>query len=279
LPSLPDDAVILLKAVVPSQRKLRLEWYTLHNINRIKTQNMTGTRYLFISDLHLDPSRVDVSQAFIDYLNTLSKQDVLYILGDLFEVWLGDDDDNEFNLSMIEALSQCQGDVYLMHGNRDFLIGSKFADQANLTLLPDPFIVNLLGEPVLLLHGDSLCTLDTQYMAVREMLRSESFQAELLSKTLLERAEIAQQARNESQLHTSQTEMQIMDVTPEEVQRMFAEHQVTTMIHGHTHRPFDHFDEADSPPFRRMVLGDWGQYGWQIIAADSTLELSRFPIG
>ena len=166
-----------------------------------------------------------------------------------------------------------------MHGNRDFLIGSKFAAQANLTLLPDPFIVNLLGEPVLLLHGDSLCTLDTQYMAVRKMLRSESFQAELLSKTLQERAEIAQHARNESQLHTGQTEMQIMDVTPEEVQRMFAEYHVTTMIHGHTHRPFDHFGEGDSPSFRRLVLGDWDQYGWQIIAADGTLELSRFPIG
>lgn len=233
---------------------------------------------MFISDLHLDPSRKDVSEAFIDYLKTLTRQDVLYILGDLFEVWLGDDDDSQFNLSMIEALNQCRGDIYLMHGNRDFLIGSQFADQANLTLLPDPCIVNLFGEPVLLLHGDSLCTLDTEYMAIRNVLRSESFQSELLSKTLSERAEIARQARNESQLHTGQTELQIMDVTPEEVQRTFTKHDVTTMIHGHTHRPFDHLNEDANPPFRRIVLGDWGKYGWQIIAADSTLKLSRFPI-
>ncbi|MBT3427766.1 MAG: UDP-2,3-diacylglucosamine diphosphatase [Gammaproteobacteria bacterium] len=239
---------------------------------------MTGTRYLFISDLHLEPSRKEISEAFIGYLETLTRQDQLYILGDLFEVWLGDDDDSQFNLSIIEALHQCRGDIYLMHGNRDFLIGSKFADQANLTLLPDPFIVNLFGEPVLLLHGDSLCTLDTEYMAIRNLLRSEPFQSELLSKTLSERAEIARQARNESQQHTAQTELQIMDVTPEEVQRTFTEQHVTTMIHGHTHRPFDHFNEHASPPFRRLVLGDWDKYGWQIIAADNTLKLSRFPI-
>jgi len=217
---------------------------------------MTGTRYLFISDLHLDPARKDVSEAFIDYLTSLNGEDVLYILGDLFEVWLGDDDDCQFNLSMIEALNHCRADIYLMHGNRDFLIGSKFADQANLTLLPDPFIVNLFGEPVLLLHGDSLCTLDTEYMAIRNVLRSESFQSELLSKSLAERAEIARQARNESQLHTGQTELQIMDVTPEEVQRTFTEHKVTTIIHGHTHRPCDHLHEDTSKPFRRIVLGD-----------------------
>ena len=278
LTRLRRDAVILLKAIARSQRKLALECYTFHHFHPIKTQTMAKTRYLFISDLHLEPSKMNVSEAFKDYLRALSEQDALFILGDLFEVWLGDDDNTDFNQSIIEALNLCHADVYLMHGNRDFLIGSRFADQANLTLLPDPYILDLFGQPTLLLHGDSLCTLDHEYMAIRDLLRSEPFQADLLGKTLSERAHIAQQARKESQLHTGQTEMRIMDVTPDEVQLTFARHNVKMIIHGHTHRPEDHLANRDSRHCRRIVLGDWDKFGWQVIADDQTIRLDHFPI-
>ena len=234
---------------------------------------------LLISDLHLDPSRDHITQAFTRFLReTANTADALYILGDFFEVWLGDDHDTAFNREVIEALAALQIPKFLMHGNRDFLLGHAFCEATGMTLLEDPSVVELAGRPVLLMHGDSLCTRDQEYMAVRQMLRDPAVQAELLRKSLAEREVLARGARVESQAHTRETAMDIMDVTPEEVIRVMADHGVDLLIHGHTHRPDVHEIDVDGRPARRMVLGDWDRLGWYIEADNGQFNLRSFEI-
>ncbi len=218
---------------------------------------------LFISDLHLMPERPDITGAFLAFLDGPVKQaEQLYILGDFFEVWLGDDDKSDLNRTVIDALARVTAAKYLMHGNRDFLLGAEFAASTGATLLTDPTVHDIAGRRVLLMHGDSLCTRDEAYIQVRTMLRSPAFQQDFLSKSLEERAAIARSARNQSKAHVRETAADIMDVTPEEVVREMQDHQVDLMIHGHTHRPAIHKLEVDGKPAQRIVLGDWDQQGW-----------------
>ena len=234
---------------------------------------------LLISDLHLDPSRGHITEAFTHFLREKANDaDALFILGDFFEVWLGDDHDTAFNREVIEALAALQIPGFLMHGNRDFLLGNAFCEATGMTLLPDPSVVDLAGRQVLLMHGDSLCTRDQEYMAVRQMLRDPAFQADFLAKSLPEREAFARGARAESQAHTRETAMDIMDVTPEEVVRVMADHGVDLLIHGHTHRPDVHEIDVDGRPARRMVLGDWDQLGWYIEADNGEFALRSFEI-
>lgn len=243
---------------------------------------------LFISDLHLDPTRPDIQRTFLDFLGQQAADcQALYILGDFFEVWLGDDDVNTFNTSIIDALKALNVPIYIMHGNRDFLLGQQFCVSIGATLLEDPTVIDLYGTPTLLMHGDSLCTADTQYMQVRTMLRSSAFQADFLSKTLVERAAFANSARQQSQAHTQQhmqtstdtgSSTDIMDVTPSEVVRVMAESNVAQMIHGHTHRPARHELTVGGMPAERIVLGDWDKQAWLIAADVNGLSLQPFAI-
>lgn len=234
---------------------------------------------LLISDLHLEENRDDLTAAFLDFLGDRARSaDALYILGDFFEVWLGDDHDTPFNRRIIDALAALDIPKFLMHGNRDFLLGAAFCEAAGMTLLPDPSIVTIAGKRVLLMHGDSLCTMDTEYMAVRKMLRDPAFQADFLSKTIEERDAFARGARQQSKEHTREAASDIMDVTPEEVVHAMAAHGVDLMIHGHTHRPKVHELVVDGTPGQRMVLGDWDKLGWYIEADGGRFDLKSFPI-
>jgi UDP-2,3-diacylglucosamine hydrolase len=234
--------------------------------------------HYFISDLHLDPSRSHCTEGFLRYLSRIQASDQLYILGDLFEAWLGDDDDTAFTRAIAAALQTCSGTLYFMHGNRDFLLGEVYAKRCGLTLLPEHHQITIGSETILLLHGDNLCTDDTAYMKIRPMLRDPSFQKQLLAKPILERQAIALDARTESQAHTSQTKLAIMDVNPQAVRDALLAQQCQTMIHGHTHRPFDHHSVLEDQIGRRMVLGDWDIEGWHIRERQGALILEAFAL-
>lgn len=234
---------------------------------------------LFISDLHLMEARPDITAAFETFLaDKAANAEELYILGDFFEVWLGDDHNTAFNRRIIDMLAAVPARKYLMHGNRDFLMGEGFCEAVGATLLPDPTVIDLSGRPALLMHGDSLCTRDETYMQARAMLRDPAVQADLLSKSLDERAAIARGARDESRAHTRETAEDIMDVTPAEVVREMAEHGVDLMVHGHTHRPAVHDLEVGGTPAQRIVLGDWDRQGWYLAESGGELDLRSFAI-
>jgi len=220
---------------------------------------------LFISDLHLDQHRPDLMAAFIQFLKSHAKDaEKLYILGDFFEVWLGDDFVPPFLQAAIDALADLSIEKYVMHGNRDFLLGDRFCRLTGAVLLEDPTVIDLYGTPCLLMHGDSLCTKDVEYMQVRKMLRDPAFQADFLTKTVEERIAFATSAREQSKAHTGEMSTEIMDVTPDEVTLAMSEAGVNLMIHGHTHRPDSHQLTVNDSPAIRMVLGDWDKAAWYI---------------
>lgn len=237
---------------------------------------------LIISDLHLDPSRPAVTRAFYEFLQDRAREaETLYILGDFFEAWVGDDDDAPLSLEIQDKLRQyvdAGHKLFFMHGNRDFLVGEGFARNTGATLLEDPTVVSLGGENVLLMHGDSLCTGDTEYMAFRQQARNPAWQQSLLSRPLEERRAIAAQLRATSKSMNSLKAEDIMDVTQSEVERLMLENGVQTLIHGHTHRPAVHEFSLDNGPARRIVLGDWHDLGWCIRADNNRLDLINWPI-
>ena len=229
---------------------------------------------LFISDLHLEASSPKITSAFQQFIQEKGSQaEALYILGDLFDVWLGDDNDSAFNTDIIRLLAGCPADKYIMHGNRDFLLGSQFCLQAGVTLLGDPTLLTLYDQNLLLMHGDSLCTRDEAYMAARDQLRNPEFIEAFLKRPLKDRQQFAADARNQSKTHTSETAMDIMDVTQEEVVRVMAETRVNTLIHGHTHRPSVHELDIEGRPATRIVLGDWRPDCWYAELNQDGLEL------
>ncbi|MCX2523052.1 UDP-2,3-diacylglucosamine diphosphatase [Larsenimonas rhizosphaerae] len=241
------------------------------------------TTTLFISDLHLQADEPDIAQGFLDYLNyRASKAHTLYILGDLFEGWIGDDACGPFENRMIDALRTLSNQgtrIFVMHGNRDFLLGQDFARMAGATLIDDPQVIHLSGQPVLLMHGDSLCTRDEDYMRFRAMARNPQWQAGILEKSVEERLALARQLRQQSGEANSNKAEDIMDVTPEEVEQIMAQHQVQTLIHGHTHRPDEHDVSLDGKTGRRLVLGDWkDNTGWELRHDDTDLILESFSL-
>lgn len=238
---------------------------------------------LFISDLHLDPERpehLDALKALLE--KHAGKADALYVLGDLFEAWIGDDDDTPFNQSAIAAFRQFSDSgskLYFMHGNRDFLLGQDFADACGGTLLDEGTVVDLYGTGAQLMHGDSLCTLDTEYQQFRAMSRSPQWQQGMLSQPLEQRRMIAQGMRMQSQGNNANKADNIMDVTPEEVIESLEAAGVQHLIHGHTHRPDVHDVPLSDGTGKRWVLGDWGKLGWQIVAdSERGLRLESFDI-
>ncbi|WP_277052135.1 UDP-2,3-diacylglucosamine diphosphatase [Zestomonas thermotolerans] len=227
---------------------------------------------LLISDLHLEEKRPDITRAFLHFLDTRARQaEALYILGDFFEVWIGDDAMSPFQRRIaqaLHALSETGTRIYLMHGNRDFLIGRDFCRAAGCTLLADPTRVELNGEPVLLMHGDSLCTRDLGYIRLRRWLRNPLSLWLLRHLPLATRQKLARKLRQESRAQTRMKASEITDVTPEEVPRVMAAHGVRTLIHGHTHRPAIHRLEVEGQPAQRIVLGDWDRQGWALQVDD-----------
>ncbi len=221
---------------------------------------------LFISDLHLDQSRPEIIAIFRRFIaDEAVNADALYILGDLFEAWIGDDADDATGKQFIDAtrpLRDAGKPCFYMHGNRDFLLGERFAREAGMTLLPDPSIINLYGTPTLLMHGDTLCTDDHAYQAFRTQVRSPQWQRQFLSQGIEKRQAFAAQARNESQRHTrDSSNAAIMDVNQQAVEATMKSAKVRRLIHGHTHRPASHtFDltfDLNNAPATRIVLGDW----------------------
>lgn len=234
---------------------------------------------LLISDLHLDPARPELTRAFIDFLrNTASAARALYILGDFFNVWIGDDDDAPLCGEVCGALQQLSASgtaVYLMHGNRDFLMGEAWAQACGATLIHEPYLLEQNGAQFLLAHGDALCTRDTDYMAFRTMVRDPEWQRAFLARPLAERRAFAEQARARSKTMSSNKPDDIMDVTPAEVDLLLDDRRVATLIHGHTHRPAVH-QLANGRT--RIVLGDWDQQGWYVRLAAGAASLEQFPI-
>jgi UDP-2,3-diacylglucosamine hydrolase len=232
---------------------------------------------IFISDLHLDANRENLTLAFTQFLSERCQTiDELYILGDFFELWLGDDDHSVLNRGVIEALSSLPCDVFIMHGNRDFLIGEAFCDAAGAKMLPDPHPIILGNQPALLMHGDSLCTRDEEYMKARNLLRSAAFQRDFLSKQMPERKILAEQIRGKSQKVSREKAEEIMDVTPEEVIKVMDQAKASVLVHGHTHRPAVHEVDLHFGAGTRYVLGDWHTSMQFLKATDSDLELVKY---
>ena len=237
---------------------------------------------LFISDLHLDPERPAVTELFLELLDTRARgADAIYILGDLFEAWVGDDDTGPMNLAVCEGLKKCAvagTPVFIMHGNRDFLLGTRFATASGATLLDDPTLIDLYGTPTLLMHGDLLCTDDTEYMAFRTMVRDSEWQRQLLSRPLQERQQMAREMRDRSREQTGGKPESIMDVNKEAVLKTMTDHRVQRLIHGHTHRPAIHDLLISGEPAQRIVLGDWYEQGSLLECTASGCRLEELDL-
>jgi len=233
---------------------------------------------LFISDLHLSTERPAITALFLDFLHTRARQaEALYILGDLFEYWIGDDVATlpEYRplIDGLRELTAAGVPVYVMHGNRDFLLGDGFAQQTGCRLIPDPTLVSLYGENVLLMHGDTLCTDDVAYLKFREMVRNPDWVKMFLGKSVAERVAIVRDYREISKTATATKKPEIMDVNPLAVEAAMRQHGVRHLIHGHTHRPAQHDLQLDGQRARRTVLGDWYDQG-SVLVCDAHASAS-----
>ena len=239
---------------------------------------------LFISDLHLDAQRPRITALFGRFLADQARgAEALYILGDLFEAWVGDDAPSEtgaFVAAQLRTVSDAGTPVVFIRGNRDFLLGEDFARRAGMTILPDPAVVMLYGKPTLLMHGDTLCTDDAAYQAFRAQTRDPHWQAQFLAQPLAARLGFAQQARAASKAHQSGlqdsgTMAAITDVSPASVDDALTRFGIDTLIHGHTHRPAVHELDVDGRACRRIVLGDWYEQGSVLRADPDGMQLQR----
>jgi UDP-2,3-diacylglucosamine hydrolase len=244
-------------------------------------------RILFISDLHLQDDRPDLTRALLMFLQeNQGKCEELYILGDLFEVWLGDDSLTATSEAVAKALhefAECGSDVYIMHGNRDFLMGTEFAARCGASLLAEPYRLHSKLGDIVLMHGDVLCTDDTEYQTFRSMVRSAEWQADFLARNLDERIAFARQARQQSSLATAQKQDDIMDVNQAAVLEFLKRVDCPRLLHGHTHRPDVHSIALQSKidgssEAIRMVLGDWGVRGWFAELDGEHWQLKQFSI-
>lgn len=229
---------------------------------------------LFISDLHLHPARPALTDLLLNFLAQPARQaKALYILGDLFEAWIGDDDDAEPGRTVAAALrtlTDAGVPVYFLHGNRDFLLGEGFAAASGVQLLPESVVIELAGEPTLLLHGDTLCIDDQEYQAFRAQVRHPAWQAQILALPLEQRRALAGQLRETSRQAGQQKTAEITDVNLMEVERVLRTHGVRRLIHGHTHRPAIHEWRLDGQPARRAVLGDWREQHGSVLYCDAS---------
>ncbi len=231
-------------------------------------------RTLFISDLHLSATQPEITAEFFEFLDTqlTEEVDALYILGDFFEVWVGDDANEPLSddiAARLKSISESGIKVYFIHGNRDFLVGKKYEEQSGMTLLPEQTVIDLYGTPTLLLHGDEMCTQDVEYQKFRKKSRGWWWPRLMLSMPLWYRRRVARNARIKSKMSQQNKRAEILDVEPSSVDKTFAEHKVRLMIHGHTHRPAIHCHGANT----RIVLGDWYSQASYIIATEQNISL------
>ena len=232
---------------------------------------------LFISDLHLNQNQTMLRDALKQFIETqCSDADELYILGDLFDAWIGDDDPRKHSRTIVDMLSSLTCKLFIMHGNRDFLIGDRFCQETGAELLKDPSLISIGNENVLLSHGDDFCTLDQSYQKLRLILRSKEFQRDFLQKELKEREFISQQMRGESKKHTGNMDEEIMDVSPESVILAMEHNKVHRLIHGHTHRPAIHQHNLKNGIGLRYVLGDWRPSTTFLVTNGTSYELKKF---
>ena len=238
---------------------------------------------VFISDLHLAPERPQIIELFLRFADEVAAEaDELYILGDFLEYWLGDDDPSPalkpvFD-KLIELSETRNTKIIFMHGNRDFLIGNKLAQRCHFELINDDTLkINMQDQDVLLMHGDTLCTDDIEYQKFRQLVRSEQWQQDILSKTIEERIQIAKNIREQSKKSTKEKEEIIMDVNQDETDRTFIDNQVDIIIHGHTHRPAIHKKSINGRETTRVVLSDWFETGSYLrVNDDSNFKLQSF---
>ncbi|WP_019141230.1 UDP-2,3-diacylglucosamine diphosphatase [Noviherbaspirillum massiliense] len=242
---------------------------------------------LFISDLHLHPSLPRTTQAFMDFLARHAiKARQLYLLGDMFEYWAGDDDiAAPYNTQIVDAIRDVANagtQIFWVGGNRDFLVGERFAQAAAVTLLPDPFIAPIAGQRIILTHGDAQCTDDHDYMVFRAQVRNPAWQQEFLSRPLEQRKAIIEGLRHGSREAQRAKSYEIMDVNAGAIDALFDEYGSTILIHGHTHRPAVHQHQLHGVTYTRHVLPDWDcdtespRGGWIAIDADGTIR--RFSL-
>jgi UDP-2,3-diacylglucosamine hydrolase len=226
-------------------------------------------KFLFISDLHLDTLRKDISENFSRFIQHCLQQqeniDSIYILGDLFDFWFGDDASIPLYQEIIQQLKQLTSagiSLFVMHGNRDFLIGKVFENATGSQLIDDPYLLNIDNEKVLLSHGDQLCTDDIEYQQFRKAVRNPETIDNYLQKPIQERIAIANAIKAESKKSGQGKTMEIMDVNQQAVESLMSEYQIRTLIHGHTHRPdVHHFKLGDNQTAKRYVLSDWDKQG------------------
>ena len=236
---------------------------------------------LFIADLHLQTEEPAITAGFLRFLRGEAKSaDALYILGDLFEAWIGDDDPNPLHREMaaaIKALVDSGVPCYFIHGNRDFLSGQRYARESGMTLLPAEQVLDLYGRNILIMHGDTLCTDDTGYLAFRAKVHTPWIQKVFLALPLFIRNRIAARMRAGSKAANSSKSMTIMDVNPQAVVKVMEKHRVQWLIHGHTHRPDMHSLIANGEPAHRVVLGAWHSEGSMVKVTPEGVELIAFP--
>jgi len=236
----------------------------------------------FIADLHLAQNRPDITACFLRFLkNEAIHAQTLYILGDLFEAWIGDDDDSSYLVTIANALTTLASTgtkIYYIHGNRDFLLGNKYANKAAMTILPEIELIDLYGQDVVIMHGDTLCTNDVAYQKFRVKSRSWWWQALVKSLPLFVRRKKAEDYRKQSASATAMKSQDIMDVTDSEVVNCLEQYESQLLIHGHTHRPATHQLTANDHNAQRIVLGDWYEQGaWLKVTPDS-IELLNTPL-
>lgn len=236
---------------------------------------------LFIADLHLQTEEPAITAGFLRFLQGEARQaDALYILGDLFEAWIGDDDPNPLHqqiASAIKAVVDAGVPCYFIHGNRDFLVGQRFARQSGMLLLAEEERLDLYGREVLIMHGDTLCTDDPGYLAFRAKVHTPWIQRLFLALPMLIRRRIAARMRADSKAANSSKSMDIMDVNPQAVVDVMERHHVQWLIHGHTHRPAVHELQANGQPAWRVVLGAWHSEGSMVKVTPDDVELIHFP--
>jgi UDP-2,3-diacylglucosamine hydrolase len=240
------------------------------------------TETLFISDLHLDRERPDIQALFHEFLqNRAAGADALYILGDLFEYWIGDDDPGQEHadtLKALQALTSRGVPVYFLPGNRDFLIGQEFLEQSGCQKLDDHVIIDLYGQKVLLMHGDTLCTDDVEYQQLRSMMRNPQWQAQFLAQPYEDRLQQVLSLRKKSSEAIAAKGEIITDVNDQAVRDTMCQYGVTELIHGHTHRPAVHHFELNGEEYTRYVLGDWYEQGSLLSCTPQGCELTAMSL-
>jgi UDP-2,3-diacylglucosamine hydrolase len=236
---------------------------------------------LFVSDIHLDGEAPEAVEQFLDFLRSHAADvEALYILGDLFEAWVGDDDPDPTKARVCEglrALTNRGTGCFILHGNRDFLLGREFCRNTGSRLLADPVVLDLNGERVLLTHGDALCTDDFSYQELRSIVRNAEWQRRFLSLPIADRELLANKARAGSRQHTSRTIPNIMDVNADAVSTAYRATRVRRIIHGHTHRPAVHDTDIEGEPAQRIVLGAWYEQGSYLAYENGRYDLRRLP--